>query len=66
MSDTYVVQVAGQTAGIIVRDQKTDTFSFFAATRKFNVLEGRQFAAPYAAERAARRLIAKPKPKVAN
>lgn len=58
MSDAYVVQVGGHTAGIVVRDTAADTFSFFAATHRFNALEGRQFPAPHAAERAALALIA--------
>jgi hypothetical protein len=58
MSDAYVVQVAGQTAGIVVRDRGSETFSFFAATHRFNALEGQQFNEPFAAERAARQLIA--------
>jgi hypothetical protein len=62
MSDVYIVQAGGHTAGIVVRDHKTETFSFFAATHKFNALEGLQFKEPHAAERAARQLIAKPKP----
>lgn len=57
MSDAYVVEVGGQTAGIVVRDSTAETFSFFAATRRFNALEGLQFTEPYAAERAARQLI---------
>ena len=57
MSDAYVVQVGGQTAGIVVRDTAAESFSFFAATHRFNALEGQQFAEPYAAERAARQLI---------
>jgi hypothetical protein len=57
MSDAYVVEVGGQTAGIVVRDNAAETFSFFAATRRFNALEGLQFTEPYAAERAARQLI---------
>jgi hypothetical protein len=57
MSDAYVVEVGGQTAGIVVRDSKAETFSFFAATRRFHPLEGREFAEPYAAERAARQLV---------
>ncbi len=59
MSDAYVVQVGGQTAGIVVRDTAAETFSFFAATHRFNSLEGQQYAEPYAAERAARQLIAR-------
>jgi len=62
MSDAYIVQVGGHTAGIVVRDQQTETFSFFAATHRFNSLEGLQFVEPYAAERAARQLIARSKP----
>ncbi len=61
MSDAYIVQVGGDTAGIIVRDHRAETFSFFAATHKFNALEGLQFIEPYAAERAARLLVASPK-----
>jgi hypothetical protein len=62
MSDAYIVQVGGHTAGIVVRDHKAETFSFFAATHRFNALEGLQFVEPYAAERAARQLIAGSKP----
>lgn len=62
MSDAYIVQVGGHTAGIVVRDHKAETFSFFAATHRFNALEGLQFVEPFAAERAARRLIAGSKP----
>jgi hypothetical protein len=62
MSDAYIVQVGGHTAGIVVRDHAAETFSFFAATHRFNALEGMQFAEPYAAQRAARQLVAKPGP----
>jgi hypothetical protein len=62
MHNAYIVQVAGQTAGIIVRDHDQDAFNFFAATHVFNALEGRQFAEPLAAERAARQLIAQRDP----
>jgi hypothetical protein len=57
MSDAYVVEVGGQTAGIVVRDSKAETFSFFAATRRFHPLEGLEFSEPHAAERAARKLV---------
>jgi hypothetical protein len=57
MSDAYVVEVGGQTAGIVVRESTADTFSFFSATQRFNALEGLQFTEPYAAERAARQLV---------
>jgi hypothetical protein len=62
MSDAYIVQVGGHTAGIVVRDHQAGTFSFFAATHTFNALEGVQFTEPHAAERAARQLIAKSRP----
>lgn len=62
MSDAYIVQVGGHTAGIVVRDRQAETFSFFAATHAFNALEGMQFPVPHAAERAARELIAKSRP----
>jgi hypothetical protein len=62
MSDAYIVQVGGHTAGIVVRDHAAETFSFFAATHRFNALEGLQFVEPHAAERAARQLIGKSKP----
>jgi hypothetical protein len=58
MSDAFVVQVSGEIAGIVVRDRDTQYFSFFAAARRFDLLEGQQFAEPCVAERAARRLIA--------
>jgi len=58
MPDAYIVQVAGQTAGIVVRERNEGAFSFFASLHAFDILEGRQFAEPLAAERAVRRLIA--------
>lgn len=54
MSDTYVIEVGSQAAGIVVRDTKG--YRFFAATRRFNPLEGRLFRNAHEAERAARLL----------
>ena len=54
MSDTYIIEVASQAAGIVVRDR--GGYRFFAATRRFNPLEGRLFRNAREAERAARRL----------
>lgn len=48
------MQVAGHTAGIVVRDQGNETL---ASLRRFNALGGMQFVEPYAAERAARQLL---------
>jgi hypothetical protein len=38
MSDTYIIEVRSQTAGIVVRDQ--EGYRFFAASHQFNSLEG--------------------------
>jgi hypothetical protein len=54
MSDTYIIEVGSQAAGIVVRDAKG--YRFFAATRRFNPLEGRLFRNAREAERAARLL----------
>jgi hypothetical protein len=54
MSDTYIIEVASQAAGIIVRDR--GGYRFFAATPRFNPLEGRLFRNAREAERAARLL----------
>jgi hypothetical protein len=54
MSDTYIIEVGSQAAGIVVRDAKG--YRFFAATRRFNPLEGRLFRNARDAERAARLL----------
>ena len=54
MSDTYIIEVSSKTAGIVVRD--ADGYRFFAATHRFNRLEGQLFRNAREAERAARRL----------
>jgi hypothetical protein len=54
MSDTYIIEVGSQAAGIVVRNP--GGYRFFAATRRFNALEGRLFRNAREAERAARRL----------
>jgi hypothetical protein len=54
MSDTYIIEVASQAAGIVVRDPKG--YRFFAATHRFNALEGQLFRNAREAERAARLL----------
>jgi hypothetical protein len=55
MSDTFIIEVASQAAGIVVRDP--DGYRFFAATHRFNPLEGQLFRNAREAERAARRLM---------
>ena len=54
MSDTYIIEVSSQAAGIVVRDR--GGYRFFAATHRFNALEGQLFRNAREAERAARRL----------
>jgi hypothetical protein len=55
MSDTYIIEVSSQAAGIVVRDR--GGYRFFAATNRFNALEGQVFRNAREAERAARRLV---------
>jgi len=55
MSDSYIIEVSSQAAGIVVRD--TAGFRFFAATHKFNALEGRLFRSAREAERVARQFL---------
>ena len=54
MPQTYVIEVSSQAAGIVVRNP--EGFIFFAATHRFNRLDGQLFRNAREAERAARRL----------
>jgi hypothetical protein len=54
MSDTYIIEVGSQPAGIVVRDP--DGYRFFAASHRFNRLDGQLFRNPREAERAVRRI----------
>jgi hypothetical protein len=54
MSDTYIIEVSSQVAGIVVRDP--GGYRFFAASHRFNRLEGQLFRNASEAERAAIRL----------
>ena len=56
MSDTYIIEVSSQAAGIVIRDR--GGFRFFAASHRFNALEGQVFRTAREAERAAIRLVA--------
>jgi hypothetical protein len=55
MSDTYIIEVGSQAAGIVVR--AAQGYRFFAASQHFNALEGQLFRNPREAERAAIRLV---------
>ena len=54
MSDTHIIEVGSQPAGIIVR--APGGYRFFAASHRFNRLEGQIFRNAREAEHAARRL----------
>ncbi len=56
MPDAYIIEVAGRTAGIVARDSRDDAFSFYAAARMFEEMEGQSFQDPVAAETAAREM----------
>jgi hypothetical protein len=55
MSDAYIIEVSSQAAGIVVRDR--GGFRFFAASHRFNALEGLLFRNAREAERAAIRIF---------
>ena len=55
MSDTYIIEVSSKAAGIVIRDR--GGFRFFAATHRFNALEGQLFRNAREAERAAIRVF---------
>ncbi len=57
MSDAYVIELQGNAVGIIVRQNESKcAYRFMAALHGFNSLEGREFAGPFQAEKAARKL----------
>lgn len=55
MSNTYIIEIGSQPAGIVVRNP--GGYLFFAASRRFNRLDGQLFRNAREAERAARRLL---------
>ena len=56
MSQSYIIEVGSQPAGIVVRNP--GGFVFIAASRRFSRLDGQFFRNAREAERAARRIIA--------
>jgi hypothetical protein len=54
MSDTYIIEVNSQAAGIVVRNP--GGYRFFAAAHRFNAMEGQLFRNAREAERAAIRI----------
>lgn len=53
MSDAYIIEIADETAGIVVRQQHETGYRFHAAVPRYFALEGKIFAGPREAERAA-------------
>ncbi len=64
MSDSYIIEVLSKAAGIVVRD--LGGYRFFAATHRFNSMEGQLFRTAREAERAAIRLANGGLPRVAQ
>ena len=56
MTQAYVIQIAGRTAGIVARDHADEAFHFFASQQLFRPLEGVAFPEAHFAERAAREM----------
>ena len=54
MSQSYIIEVGSKPAGIVVRSP--EGYMFFAASHRFNRLDGRLFRNAREAERAARRI----------
>ena len=63
MSDTYIIEIGSGAAGIVVRNP--EGFRFFAASHRFNRLEGQVFRNAREAERAAKRLAGGEQPAAA-
>jgi len=58
MSDAYVIEVQGNTVGIIVRKHRyEESFRFMSALHAFDCLDGQEFAGPLEAENAAWKLL---------
>lgn len=53
MSDAYIIEVADETAGIVVRQESEKSFRFHASAPRYYPLDGKIFTAPRDAERAA-------------
>lgn len=55
MSEGYVIEIADEIVGIVVRQAGERSYLFHASAREFNALDGRRFASPWQAERATKR-----------
>jgi len=54
MSDNFIIEIQSQAVGIVVRNP--DGYRFFAASPRFNAMEGQLFRSADEAERAALRI----------
>lgn len=53
MSQAYIIEVASNAVGVVVRQEGDRAFHFHSATPSFQALDGRTFETPLQAERAA-------------
>jgi hypothetical protein len=53
MSQSCVIEVGDDQAGLIIREDGEREYRFHAALQSYQALEGRRFANPFLAERAA-------------
>lgn len=53
MSQAYIIEVANNAVGVVVRQQGDTAFHFHSASPHFHALDGRTYDTPLAAERAA-------------
>jgi hypothetical protein len=63
MSNTYIIEVGSESAGIVVRDRAG--YRFFSANRRFTPLDGKLFRSARDAERAAMQCLAQRRPQPA-
>jgi hypothetical protein len=53
MSDAFIIEVADEIAGIVVRQDSEKSYRFHASLPRYYPLDGKIFSAPRDAERAA-------------
>lgn len=56
MPDAFIIEVSGEAAGLVIRQERG--FRFFASAPAFYPLEGKEFASVIQAENSAARLAA--------
>lgn len=57
MSKSYVIEVGDDQAGLVIREEGEREYLFHSALAAYDALEGRRFANPLLAERAAIALV---------